>query len=159
MPEEPLVAALGHLVIAWSTIEAVIEVAIAKQLGLGSLDGSVVTASILFQGRAKMLLSLLHRDEEKNNAAIRTVKAMQGLTDRNDILHSVIGASKQEIWFNRRKTDVRYTSKIERYNRERLLRAAARYTELATQLMAALEISREDFLWFLHNSHNAANRE
>jgi hypothetical protein len=159
MPEEPLTSALGHFILGWSLLEGTLEVAIAKELGLGAVDGSIVTASLIFRSRAAILLSLLNRDPEKNRTAIGIVHGMQNITDRNDMLHSVIGNSRSEIWFNRRKTENRFTSKIVRYDAKRLVEMSIRCSTLAGQLQQALAISIEDYRSFFHDAHKAANSD
>jgi len=158
-PEPTLAAALGHFVMAWSLVESTLEVAIAKQLRLWPLDGSIVTAGLMFQGRANLLLSLLNRSPSRNRDAIATVKAMQGIQDRNDILHSVLGGSTEFIWFNRRRIQQEFTSKIEVYDQKRLLEAARRCSDLSTELMNALGISKADYESFFQETHNAANSD
>src|SRR5882724_9413180 len=139
LAHEPLAAALGYFIMAWSGVEAAIEISIAKQLGLKPLDGSIVTGGLQFKGRGMMLLSLLNRDPIKNEVAIKVVNEMQNIQDRNDILHSVIGGSESLIWFNRRRVDQTFKSKIERYDKERLLDITLQCSDLATRLMAAMD--------------------
>jgi len=142
---------------AWSLVESTIEVAIGKQLGVAPLETSIITAGLQFRSRAAVLLSLLNREPSENATAIRIVKDMQSITDRNDILHSVIGGHRQTIWFNRRKTDARFTSKIEPYDFKRLTRAALSCADLATKLQSELDITNEDYSSFFQTAHNAAN--
>ena len=148
---------LGHFVMAWSLIEAAIEIGIGKQLGTKPLETSIVTAGLMFRARASILMSLLNRDKSKNSEAIRLLKEVEGIEDRNDIMHSVIGGNANQIWFNRRKTKNRFTSKIERYNQVRLNSTVLNIADLSGKLMTALEISRTDYLDFFQQSHNAAN--
>jgi hypothetical protein len=158
-PEVRLAAALGHFVMAWSLVESTIEVAIAKQLRLFPLDSSILTAGLMFQGRANILLSLLNRSSARNTDAISIVKKMQNLGDRNDIMHSVIGGAKSVIWFNRRRTQEVFSSKIEKYDINRLLDAALRCSDLATELMTALGIKKEDYTSFFQDAHNSVSNE
>jgi hypothetical protein len=158
MPADMLAAALGHFVMAWSSVEAVIEVAIKKQLRLKPLESSVVTAGLQFKARCSILMSLLNREPEKYADAIAALKAMKNIQDRNDILHSVIGGSKTVIWFNRRRTDDTFKSKIEKYDCMRLWNAALQCGDLSTALMKALKITKRDYLAFFHTAHNAANK-
>jgi hypothetical protein len=158
MPDPSISAALGTFIMAWALIDSVIEVCIAKQLGLRAIDGSIVTAGLQFRSRSSLLLSLLNRTPLKNAKAIKIVKDMQGIQDRNDILHSVIGSSKSVVWFNRRKTGATFTSKIEKYDRDRLLIAALRCSELTTKLMKAQGVSNNDYSAFFQATHNEANK-
>lgn len=159
-PAEPvLVQALGHFLIAWSTIEATLEVCIAKQLRLKPLEGSIITAGLMFQARASILLSLLNRAPQQNTDAIRIVKEIQNIQDRNDILHSVIGGNRQQIWFNRRRTKEKFSSKIEVYHAPRLAMAALRCAELSSALMASLGVNKRYYLRFFQHSHTAANKD
>jgi hypothetical protein len=157
MPNPNLAQMLGHFVMAWSLIEATIEIGIGKQLGTKSLETSIVTAGLMFRARASILMSLLNRDPSKNSEAIRLLKEVEGIEDRNDIMHSVIGGSVDQIWFNRRKTKNRFTSKIERYDQVRLNSTVLNIADLSGELMKALGISRPDYLEFFQQSHNAAN--
>jgi hypothetical protein len=157
MPNEALTQALGQFIMAWSLVESTIEVAICKQLGLAPLESSIITAGLMFKARATILQSLLKRSPRKNAKAIEIIQEIQDVDDRNDILHSIIGGSKNTIWFNRRKTQRKFSSKIEFYDRERLLLACLKCSDLAGQLQQALEITNEDYLTFFQESHNAAN--
>jgi hypothetical protein len=159
MPEEELTSALGQFVLAWSRVEGAIEVAIAKQLGLDAVDGSIVSAGLMFHTRAAILLSLLNRASDKNRVAIGIVGKMQNITDRNDIFHSIIGTNKNQIWFDRRKADGQFKSKREIYDCIRFLKAAMRYSKLADQLLETLDISTEDYVAFFFTAHRAANND
>jgi hypothetical protein len=159
LPEGPLAAAIGYFIMGWSRIDGMMEVAIAKKLGLGALDGSILTAGLQFRSRSASLLSLLNRDPEKNKNAIRVVKGMQQISDRNDILHSVLGYRKSTIAFYRRKADNRFTSRVKHYDERSLLQLAWRCSDLADQLQKALQISTDDYLSFFHDAHNAANSD
>ena len=104
IPKPELAEALGLFVLGWAMVEATLEVAISKQLKIRPLESSIVTAGLQFRSRAAILRSLLAREPKKNAKAIDVVKALQCDRDRNDIMHSVIGGSKDVIWFNRRTT-------------------------------------------------------
>lgn len=158
MPDPKLAEMLGHFVMAWSLIEATIEVGIGKQLGTKPLESSIVTAGLMFQTRASILMSLLNREPIKNAKAIKILKEIEDVEDRNDIMHSVIGGSATQIWFNRRKAKRKFTSKIETYNQVRINSTVLAVSELAGRLMTALGISRDDYLAFFQESHNAANK-
>src|ERR1700737_640206 len=157
MPNSSLAQMLGHFIMAWSLIEAAIEIGIGKQLGTKPLETSIVTAGLMFRARSSILMSLLNRDPSKNSEAIRILKEVEGIEDRNDIMHSVIGDSANQIWFNRRKTKHRFTSKVERYNQTRLNSTVLAIADLSGKLMSALGISRTDYLEFFQQSHNAVN--
>jgi hypothetical protein len=157
MPNPNLAQMLGHFVMAWSLVEAAIEIGIGRQLGTKPLETSIVTAGLMFRARSTILMSLLNREPIKNSDAIRILKEVEGIEDRNDIMHSVIGGNANQIWFNRRKTKNRFTSKIERYNQVRLNSTVLAIADLSGKLMSALGISRADYLDFFQQSHNAAN--
>lgn len=159
MPDLLLAAALGYFVIAWSLVESTIEMCIAKQLRLWPLDGSIITASGMFQGRAKILLSLLNRAPQRNAEAIQIVKSLRNIEERNDMMHSVIGSGKNTIWFNRRRTEEKFLSKIEVYDAQRLLDLAERCSGLATALMGAHGMTKEDYKSFFETAHNAVNSD
>lgn len=158
MPELHLAAALGHFVIGWSSIEAVVEVAIKKQLRLKPLESSIVTARLQFRSRSMILMSLLNLDPTKNAEAITVLKEIRVIQERNDILHSIVGGSESVIWFNRRKTEDTFKSKIETYDANRLSDVALKCSNLSGALMKALKIRKQDYLSFLHKSHKAANK-
>ena len=157
MPNPSLAQMLGNFIMAWSLIEATIEIGIGRQLGTKPLETSIITAGLMFRARASILMSLLNRDPSKNSEAIRLLKTVEGIEDRNDIMHSVIGGSADQIWFNRRKTKNRFTSKIERYNQVRLNSTVLNIADLSGELMKALGINRADYLDFFQQSHNDAN--
>ncbi|RTL90035.1 hypothetical protein EJV44_22090 [Ancylobacter aquaticus] len=161
MPDDASVlTSLGQFVMAWSLAESTVEVCIAKQLGLTPLDGSIVTAGLQFRSRQALLASLLARDTPPNTAAIAVLKEMGSIGDRNDILHSVVGGSKAGVWFNRRKTGPnKFTSKIEKYDASRLKMLVLKCSTLASDLMAALDVSADDYKRFFQESHNAVNSD
>jgi hypothetical protein len=148
MPDPKLAAMLGHFIMAWSLIEAAIEVGIGKQLGTKPLETSIVTAGLMFKARSSILMSLLTRHPQKNEKAIHVLKKIEDIEDRNDIMHSVIGGSASQIWFNRRKTRRKFTSKIETYDQIRINSVVLSISELAGKLMRALEISQQEYLTF-----------
>jgi hypothetical protein len=157
-PDPRLIHALGQFVMSWSLIEATLEIGISKQLSLDPLEASIVTAGAQFRNRAAILLSLLNRNPPANAPSVKTIKKIQNISHRNDMLHSVVGGSATTIWFNRRETGDQFTSKIEEYDLDRLSNAAEECTDLATTLMANLDISPDDYRMFFQESHNAANR-
>lgn len=159
MPEPKLAEWLGYFIMAWSLIEAAIEVGIGKQLGTEPLESSIVTAGLMFRARASILMSLLNRDSSKNAEAISILKIIEQIEDRNDILHSTIGGSASQIWFNRRKTKRKFSSKIERYNQIRLKSTVLEVSDLSARLMAALGISKDEYLSFFQNSHDAVSNQ
>jgi hypothetical protein len=158
MPDPKLAEMLGHFVMAWSLIEAAIEVGIGKQLGTKPLESSIVTAGLMFRTRTSILMSLLNREPSKNAQAIKVLKEIEEIEDRNDILHSVIGGSASQIWFNRRKVKRKFTSKIEKYNQVRINSTVLHIADLSGKLMSALGITRDDYLTFFQDSHNAVNK-
>jgi hypothetical protein len=83
---------------SWSLIESTLEIGISKQLKLDPLEASIVTAGAQFRNRVAILMSLLNRDPAANASAIKTIKNIQNLSHRNDILHSVVGGSATTIW-------------------------------------------------------------
>jgi len=158
LPDKEVLAALGAFVIGWSGLETVVEAGIYKQTGLPPLESSIITGGLAFKSRSSILSSLLHRNPEGNAQAIAILKQIQNISDRNDILHGVTGGNKNQVWFNRRRTDVKFSSKFEHYNRERLYLLALKCGDLATQLLAELDISPDEYVRFLQESHNAANK-
>ena len=158
LPNKDLLAALGSFVLGWSAVESTIEAGIHKQTGLQPLESSIITAGLMFKSRSSILSSLLHRNPEKNAKAIVLLKRIGNISDRNDILHGITGGSKNQIWFNRRKTATKFSSKFEHYNQMRLLSLALECGDLSTQLLVALDISTDEYLKFLQDSHNAANK-
>lgn len=151
-------AALGQFVQAWSLIESTMEVAIGKQLALPPLESSMITAGLQFRGKATLLLSLLERDRKKNRAIIEAVKDSMNITDRNDIFHSVPGRNQTNLWFNRRKTDATFSSKIVPYDADKLLRLSIRCAELCERITTNLGISQADYDSFFQEAHNKANK-
>lgn len=158
MPDEQLASALGYFVMSWSCIEAAIEIGIHKQIERTPLFSSIMTASLMHKTRSAILSSLLSRFPDENRDAIAALDEIGRVQDRNDIMHSVIGGSRTQIWFNRRVTASKFSSKIEYYDRHRLLVAAQTCSQLATRLMAALGITPADYADFFQDAHNAANK-
>ncbi len=104
-------------------------------------------------------MSLLNRDAKRNAEFISLLKQIERVEDRNDIMHSVIGGSAEQIWFNRRKTKRTFTSKIERYDQSRINSVVLEIAELSGKLMEALGITKDEYLRFFQESHNAAQMD
>ncbi|MEE9160007.1 MAG: hypothetical protein V3U60_16680 [Gammaproteobacteria bacterium] len=155
--DKDLLAAVGLFVLAWSSLESAIEAGIYKQTGLTPLDSSIITAGLGFKSRSLILSSLLNRNSEKNARAIAIIKKMQKVSDRNDILHGVTGGAKHGIWFNRRKTNFKFTSKFENYDTKRLLTLSLQCNKLAENLLKELKISKNEYVHFHQEVHNKAN--
>lgn len=157
-PQSPDVErALGRFIIAWSLVESIIEVGIAKQLGIGPHESSMITGTMMFQPKANLLLALLMRDKEKNKSAIKQIKKAQGIPHRNTIMHSVIGGAEWIIWFNRRRNDGGFTSTIEKYTFQRLNFETSNISQVATDLQLAMSISADEYIGFFQTAHNSAN--
>lgn len=153
---EEAMMALGFFVVGWSILEAVLEVAIAKQLKLSAVDGSIVTAGLQFKARATMLMGLLSRNPAKNADAIATLKTIMNRGDRNDLIHSVIGWDGDHLVFNRRKSDGALKVKRIYYGREELMKLCLEFSGLAEDLKSQLGISDRQHVTFLQRAHNAA---
>jgi hypothetical protein len=74
-------------------------------------------------------------------------------------MNSVIGSSKSLIWFDRRRTQRKFTRKIEKYDTQRLLMAALRSSDLANALIKAQRVSAKNYNFPFQDSHNAVNSE
>jgi len=157
MPANNLCERLGQFVMAWSLIEATIEIGIGEQLGTAPLETSIVTAGLMFKARSSILLGLLNRRPDKNAEAISLLKELRNLEDRNDFMHSIIGGNSSLLWFNRRKMNEKFASKIERYSLIRMNSALLHCTDLSVKLGKALGITKEGYEKFFQDSHNAAN--
>ena len=158
-PKPEIGHALGCLVMAWSLIETTLEVCIWKQTDLTPLSSSIFTAGMQFKARLATLRSQLHRfpKDPKTKRALKVLDEIAKVQDRNDIMHSIIGGSTDMVWFMRRITASHFSSKIENYDKKRLLDAALKCSTLAADLMNALGVTKDDYLHFCQNSHNAAN--
>lgn len=158
MPNDKLLKALGQFVLAWSSIEATIEVGIGKQLGTPPLESSIVTAGLMFKARAGILRNLLHRDPKNNAEAIEILKEIVAIEDRNDIMHSIIGGHADLLFFNRRHTNrATFSSKIVRYSQIRMNTVVLQIADLSARLTKALGLSKEDYEGFFQEAHNAVN--
>lgn len=157
MADPHILMMLGNFVLAWSLIESTIEVGIGKQLGTAPLETSIVTAGLMFKARAAILMSLLNRDPKKNEQALNVLKKIEKIEDRNDIMHSVVGGAKNQIWFNRRKTKRIFQSKIETYDAVRMSGLVLEVADLSVSLMKALGVDKDHYLAFFQQSHNAVN--
>lgn len=151
--------ALGFFVAAWSVLEASLEVAISKQIGLNALDSSHITAGMQFKPKAVMLKSLLGRDKAKNAKAIEILNQMMNRGERNDLLHSVVGFNSQELVFTRRRNDRgRFTSEEKPYRWDQLVILATDMADLSASLKNELGISDGDYESWLQEAHREANK-
>jgi len=149
---------LGFFVAAWSVLEASLEVAIAKQLGLGPKDGSHITAGMQFAPKAIMLRSLLGRDKAKHAAAIAIVNRMMSRGERNDLLHSIVNYNNRELVFTRRRNDKGgFTSEEKPYTGEQLLELSTEIANLSEGLKNQLGISDPEYEAWINEAHSEAN--
>ena len=153
-------AAIGNFIISFSLVEGVIEVGIAKQLGLDPIRASIVTAGLQFKSRASMLCSLLNLDRKKNADAIKQLKAVMNRGERNDIVHAAVGlsAERDSITFHRRKVAHEYKAYHRQYSSESLFLLAGEFTKAAMDLQKALGISRQEYRDFFHEAHKDASK-
>ena len=146
--------ALGLFILAWSSVEGTMDVAISKQLKISPLEGSIITAGLPFRAKATILKGLLIRDKIKNKEAIGAVNTLLKKPDRNDILHGIAGANENGLVFTRRKSDGTFFSIEKPYTTERLLRLAAE----VSQIVQRFGVTEEEYRGFFHVSHNAQIR-
>lgn len=151
-----VIFALGHYHIAWSVAEALIEVAIAKLLRLGPTEGSIVTAGLMFVGRAKILEALLARKEGGNKKALRHLRSIMNRPDRVDLTHSVVMFHDEGLYFRRRKVDGELRSADIPYDWRGLMEKTAALSQTTMKLQQALDISDKAIHEFFQAAHSAA---
>jgi hypothetical protein len=149
---------LGFFVMGWSILEATIEVAIAKQLRLAPVTGSIVTAGLQFKARATLLKGLLNRDPVKNAEALLILGQIMNRGERNDLIHSVIGWEGDELVFNRRKSDGSFKVKQIRHDRTSIMLLCVEFADLAEDLKRTLDIDDQSHVAYLQRAHKAANK-
>jgi hypothetical protein len=140
-----VIRGLGMFVFSWSILEAYLEVAIAKQLGLSPRDGSLVTASLQFKGRATLLKGLLNRNPEKYEKPIELLNEIMNKPYRNDLLHSRIGVAPAGLVFERRKSDGKLKVSASGHTEETLQKLGVEIAQIGEALFDALGITDDDF--------------
>lgn len=65
----------------------------------------------------------------------------------------MIGRNLDQIWFNRRKTNEKFGSKIEKYDQIRINSIVMQYADLSGKVMAGRGITRDDYLKFFQDSN------
>ena len=158
-PQRGTTYAVGFYHIAWSTTEAIIECAIAKQLNLGPIEGSIVTSGIMFVGRAKMLEALLLREEKANATALKFLRRIMNSPDRVDLTHSIVGLNDTGLYFRRRKLDGGFKSTDIPYDLVSLITKAKDLSLNAGELQKALGITDDDFNTYFQAAHSAVAKD
>ena len=149
------ILSVGYYHITWSVTEALIEYAISKLLGLGPIEGSIVTAGQMFVGRAKTLEALLTREKGGNKKALKYLRRIMNNPDRVDLTHSIVGLHDDGLYFRRRKVEGGLRSTDIPYDSQSLFKKAVDLSLLASKLEDALGISTEEFQEFFQTAHSA----
>jgi hypothetical protein len=157
IPDEMIMtlASYGLFMLNWSLLETVLEVAIAKRVGLHSLEGNIITASLGFQARASILRSFLALDSSpESKDAIKVINAATQEANRNIIIHGQVFAEGETLSFVHRKVDQGLTAKRVTVDSTSMLQRASRLKDSVVRLQSLLSISDDD----LHEFGNIGQR-
>lgn len=80
----------GVFMTGWSVLESVIQAGIMKQLGVDARKAVVVTGKLQFGQRVQLLVGLLKEKGTFDQAAVKTLTALEKLGKRNIIVHGTI---------------------------------------------------------------------
>jgi hypothetical protein len=76
--------------VAWSALEAVIQTAIMKELGITPAKAVIITGKLQFQPRVQLLINLLKLNETSDRETIKLLQKTEGFSHRNTIVHGII---------------------------------------------------------------------
>ncbi len=138
-------------------VEGTLEVAVAKQLNLAPLEGSIVTSGLQFRAKAVLLQALLNRDPA-NKEALKVVKELLNFSDRNDLLHGIAMHHPDGIQVVRRSNNGVFRSVELAYPMPVLRDLILKVGAMAQGLQDALGISADDYRAFLRAAHNAQTK-
>ena len=153
------VFAVGFYHVTWSVTESLVEYAIAKLLGLGPIEGSIVTAGQMFASRAKTLEALLLRENSGNKTALKYLRQIMKSPDRVDLTHSIVGLHDDGLYFRRRKVEGGFRSADIPYDWRSLLTKAQNLSKLASSLQDALGIQDSELQEFFRAAHEAVAKD
>ena len=139
-------------------MEGTLDVYIAKELNLGPLDGSIITAPLQFKAKSVLLQSLLYRNESKNKAALATLKALQNMGDRNDLVHGLVQTRDDGLSFLRRRNDGFFKSEEKPYSLERLALLSLEMAQHVAALRHHAGVTEREVSDFFDDAHNAQIR-
>lgn len=155
---DKLAAALGQFLVAFSTVETVLEVGIAKLLNLDPQRASIVTGGLAFKARTTILSSLLHLDEKANKDAIAALKKLTSRGERNHIAHAVIAYSSSRVKFYHRQVQERLKVREKNFDANQLFALAVEFGEFGAKLQECLGISSDDISDFFNAVHNVSHK-
>jgi hypothetical protein len=148
-------ASYGLFMLNWSLLETVLEVAIAKRVGLLSLEGSIITSSLGFQARASILRSFLALDNsQESKDAIKEINTATQEANRNIIIHGQVFAEGESLSFVHRRVDQSITAKRVIVDSATMLQRASKLKECIMRIQSLLSISDDD----LHEFGNISQR-
>jgi len=85
-----LISYYGLFMVAWSTLESLLQTAIMKELNISPTNAVIITGKLQFQPRAQLLINLLKENPSCDKEAIRLIQKMEGFAHRNTIVHGLI---------------------------------------------------------------------
>ncbi|MGN6150748.1 MAG: hypothetical protein ACTHOH_01910 [Lysobacteraceae bacterium] len=143
--------ALGAFMIAWSSFETVIEVAIKNQLGVNDQVGEITTSSLGFMSKSSILTSLLQLSNPKHEEAIKLLNQIVGDAKRNAIVHGrVFMDTDGKITFIKSNVSSSYRAKKATFTPEELNNHALKLSSDAAAFQSLLGISESDLANFAH---------
>jgi hypothetical protein len=150
-------ASYGLFMLNWSLLETVLEVAIAKRVGLHPLEGTIVTASLGFQARASILRSFLALDaSQESKDAIKEINTATQEANRNIIIHGQVFADGERLSFVHRRVDQSLTAKRVVVDSSSMLERARKLKESVIKIQTLLSVSDDDLHEFGNINQNLA---
>lgn len=150
--------AYGLFLMIWGVFETIIEVAIARQLGIDFLRGNIVTSGLAFERRASVLRSLLALHGERHAEPIKLITQIAQEASRNALIHGMVFVGEKELTFVKRDTsqELRVTEKT--FSVEGLLKHVTSIRIKVEQLQPLLSVSDDDLHAFGTAARNLSKR-
>ena len=158
MTQQNAFQALGFFMVAWSSLETVLEVAIKKELGVTDKMAEITTSSLGFMSKSSILTSLLKLHDAKHESAIALLNNIVGEAKRNAIVHGRIFMNPEgSITFVKSNVSNSYRAKKITFSSVELNNHAAKLSSNTMQLQQLLNIDESELVAFadIGLSHSA----
>jgi len=151
-------AAYGLFMATWSLLEIVIEVAIAKQLSIGFLEGNIITSGMGYEQRASILRSLLARHSPEFDDVRALLTEVTRDARRNTMAHGHIRVSETTIEFIKRSTKERLTATKAEFSTVGMVQHLDVLNQRIKVIQSRLGVTDHDLEAFAKIGHHLTNK-
>jgi hypothetical protein len=139
----------GLFMVAWSSFEIVIEIAIAKALGLWPEDASLMLGSLTSGPKLDRLKRLLERSPD-SKAKLDAVNVAARLAERNALVHSFVMDRGETFIFVSRDTIKRKSINVKQFTVQEMAKHNREFADAVLSAQRELGVSDQDFDDYTH---------